>query len=350
MQKFSASKSFYEKFVILVILCSALWAAAQSLSAGSFQFNNSFPGKPDLITLYSFLRLKLGDKVFSQVLVGKDGFLDYTNNGNLDDYQNTLVLPDDYTASLQKNLQMINEYLKKKNIILLLVVPPNKATIYPEKLPDKIVKINPESQLDKLVSLLKKQGPDILIDLRPALLKGKKTERLFYKTDTHWNARGAFIGYVGIMNFLSQTYPELKPNLSYHSNIIRGEITSHDLPNLMGAAFLKEPWTSIDMDNSALKSVEITDSQGFKSTTYTIPGSRLPRALIYHDSFFNPLLEPLASHFSLSTFAHILTYSETSLPVNQIEITKPDIIIIEVVERSLPILNKRLEDFAAALP
>ncbi len=99
-----------------------MWVTAQSLSAGPLLFSDSFPGKSNLITLFSFLRIKLGDQVFSQVLVGKDGFLDYTNDENLDDYQNAVDLPDDYTASLQKNLQLINENFKKKNITLVLMV------------------------------------------------------------------------------------------------------------------------------------------------------------------------------------------------------------------------------------
>ena len=350
MEQFSARKSYYEKFVILVILCSALWVMAQSLSAGTLLFNDSFPGRSDLITTFSFLKMKLGDTVFSQLLAEKDGFFEYTNGGNLDDYQNTIDHSKDVTISIQKNLQIINEYLKKKNISLVLVVAPNKATIYPEKIPDKIVKINPESRLDMLVNLLKKQGPDILIDLRPALLKGKKTERIYYKTDSHWNARGAFIGYATIFQYLSQTYPELKPNLSYHSKIIKSQPAVLDLPSLVGATFLKEPRTTFDIESSMLRSFETIDNQGFRTRTFVIPGSRLPRVLIYHDSFFNPLLKPIASHFSLTTFHHLLSYTESSLPVNQIEIIKPDIVIIEVVERSLPILKKLLEEFGATLP
>ena len=56
-------------------------------------------------------------------------------------------------------------------------------------MPPTIATVGAMSRTDQLCGSLNDLG--ILVDLRPALLAAKARERIYFKTDTHWNDRGA---------------------------------------------------------------------------------------------------------------------------------------------------------------
>ena len=56
-----------------------------------------------------------------------------------------------------------------------------------------------ESRLDQLVAHLKAHSNLTIVDLREAHLDEKSRHQVFYRTDTHWNNRGAYVGYTQIM-------------------------------------------------------------------------------------------------------------------------------------------------------
>jgi len=55
--------------------------------------------------------------------------------------------------------------------------------------------------VQELEVILREENPEIqLIDVRRELIEAKKNQQVYYKTDTHWNQRGAFVGYSKIIN------------------------------------------------------------------------------------------------------------------------------------------------------
>ena len=81
----------------------------------------------------------------------------------------------------------------------LFVVAPSKHDVYPEFMPDRLNRVRDDSRLDQLMAYIEAFFPappvDIL-DLRPTLAEARKSGvRLFHKTDTHWNDRGAWAAY-----------------------------------------------------------------------------------------------------------------------------------------------------------
>jgi len=75
-----------------------------------------------------------------------------------------------------------------------VMICPDKPTIYPEFLPRWALKTNDHSMP---MDLLLREGSPVATSPREGLLKTKKTakEDLYYRTDTHWNSRGAWVGY-----------------------------------------------------------------------------------------------------------------------------------------------------------
>ena len=91
----------------------------------------------------------------------------------------------------------------------VLVIAPNKESIYPEYLPPWIGPRVGPTRLDQLMSSLKSATDLTVIDLRGAVLADKSASILYYKTDTHWNTRGAYVAYREIMRVLAREFPAL---------------------------------------------------------------------------------------------------------------------------------------------
>src|SRR5262249_4866611 len=55
-----------------------------------------------------------------------------------------------------------------------------------------------------------KAYPDVkVLDLRPLLLEAKQRERVYFKTDSHWNYLGAEVGYNALVATLKSVVPSV---------------------------------------------------------------------------------------------------------------------------------------------
>lgn len=344
MSDFTTYRLRYTQIFVICVLASFLYMLSASLSGGLTSFDENLQGRKLLIENFTRLRLKIGDRVFTQALIGKDGWLEYTGGRNLDVFQNIQTLPYGDHKDIQKNLKILYDELRQRNITLVVVIAPNKATIYPDKLPSEIQKIGAQSELDMLIDRLKQKGPPILIDLRPALEEGRQKREIYYKTDTHWNSYGVLIAYREIMKNLSQSYPELAPNNINRFKVKEGKPYVHDISALMGAANLLETGYTITPAKNDLNWI-IYNNDPIAMSVATSSQDKLPKLLMYADSFGTPLFPLLAPHFSQSTFIQNLSAYPDTLTFQQIEATKPDIVILEFVERYQSVLYEFLNNF-----
>jgi alginate O-acetyltransferase complex protein AlgJ len=332
MNDFSTLRLRYTQILGICLLASLLYVLSQSLSGEFANFETNLPGRQFLIENFTRLRLKIGDHVFNGGLVGKDGWLVYTANFDVENFQNVPVLPVGGIENIQKNLTILYNRLRERNITLVVVIAPNKATIYPDKLPSEIKKIGSKSELDLLVDLLQKDGPPVLIDLRSALQEERQKRDVYYKTDTHWNAYGALIAYREILKRLSMSYPELAPNKINSFSITTTKPYEHDISRVIGAYHLLEPGYTVVPAQNDLNWV-IYNNDLLKMKIATSSQNKLPKLLIYADSFGSTLVPLLAPHFSQSTIIHNDSLYPDILTFQQIEASKPDIVILEFVER-----------------
>lgn len=322
----------YSQIFALCILTSFLYMLGQSLPGGLANFGTNLPGRKLLIENFTRLRLKMGDRVFNQALVGKDGWLEYTGGQNLDFFQNNPILSSGERRDLKKNLKILYEELRERNILLVVVIAPNKATIYPDKLPSEIQKIRERSELEMLVNQLGKEGIPVLLDLRPALQEARQRRDIYYRTDTHWNAYGALIAYQEILKSLSKSYPGLAPNNIDSFTITTNQPSVRDISALMGTNQLLETGYAIAPIKDDLSWIRYSEGP-LAMKIATSSKDKLPKLLMYYDSFGDYLIPLLAPHFSQSTFIFNLSSYPDTLTLKQIEVTKPDIVIIEFVER-----------------
>jgi hypothetical protein len=308
------------------------------MGSGVTNFQDNLYQKPFLIEKANLLQMKIGNRVFPNVLLGKDGWMHYMGDGELNYFQNARRLENE--KELVKRLKTLNQHLKSQGITLVIAIAPNKSTIYPDTLPEQITPLSERSWLDSLISYSGEEHMPLIVDLRPPLLTARQDQDVFYKTDTHWNGYGAFAAYKAIINALKSSYPELKPyeiaDLNLKLVIKNNDV--HDIPKVVGINTIKEPTLLIAPKKPFVQTLHPVDYYGYNQFS-SIPDSTLPTLLTFHDSQGTYYLNDyLSMNFGKSYFIHCLSIPEY-LTQEAIEQFKPDVIVIEIVERALDQFN-----------
>ncbi len=288
----------YTQFFIICLLGVSLYAMSQSLPGGISQFQDNLWNRKPLITAFTNLKIAMGNRVINQVVLSKNGFLHIP--AQLNSYQKTAPTSQTAIIETQQKLQKLYDELHKENITLLFVIAPNKTTIYQDKLPDEIQIFNKRSKLDEFRDYIDKNGPPVFLDLRPALLAGRKQQEIYEKTDTHWNTYGAFIAYTEIMKALSKTYPALKPKSIDDFKVSTSQPYLHDIAGMIGATDILEQ----DPDLTPKEKTNVTwstlndDEPAIPLQISTTPNEGAPRLVAYMD-----FLEAESGILSLHTLA-----------------------------------------------
>jgi hypothetical protein len=332
-------QSRYNQFFVLFLLCSFIYVMIQTARGGIENFQDHFYQMGPLRGSANLLKMKLGDKVFPGALMERDGWMEYTGEGTIDDFQN--ARPWENLNDLGRGLTTLNEYLEQQGITLLIVVAPNKTSIYPEKLPEELKTLPSPSRLDTLISYLDENCIPTL-DLRPALRTARQEGDVYYKTDTHWNGYGAFVAYTTIIDVLGSSYPQLKPYQPADLNLETIDPAVREIPGMLDINYpaLLRTTSLEEMSQFFVPSEDFVHELhpgyqiGYNQLSW-IPDSNLPTLLMFHDSFGkNYLNNYLSMNFSESHFIFLADMPQY-LTKESIQKFSPDIIIIEIVERNM---------------
>ena len=106
-----------------------------------------------------------------------------------------------------------NSKLKKNNIELILVPIPVKASLYPAQLipkhlSEKLFNKRLDYNLKKFINLLGQKGVNV-VDLYDNFVEGKKSSKIFCKTDSHWTSNASFIAAKYVANILKKLDPNI---------------------------------------------------------------------------------------------------------------------------------------------
>jgi hypothetical protein len=275
----------------------------------------------------------LGPEVNGRIIVGKDGWLFYSKDEKfladhgLDPFSNADL--DQWQQLLEKR----NQYFAERGIVLLVVIPPDKQTIYPEFMPDEFAHPLQPTRLDQLLArLAQRRSPVHIVDLRPALLEEKKHEQVYFKTDSHWNDDGIFAAYLSLLNTIAQLLPQYPfTPMSKSDFAVRTITKTGDLAQQLDLYFEYREETREWIRKDLLK-----DPAAFEkmpNSPFTLGNPRGPRLLTYNDSFTAPMIQFLAPHFSHATYCWN-AWTE-SIDPSIVKDARPDIVINEFVERKL---------------
>ena len=155
------------------------------------------------ITGRSRLLALIGETGSRQVVAGKDGFLFFADT--LDDFQHG-SLTDAEIAALTEKLLALQRVLAQEGRRLVVLVAPNKNAVYPEMMPPHILPSEKDG-LARVNTALASAGLNVL-DAQAVLLAGKQEGLLYFKGDSHWNARGARLVYQELMRLTETAAPD----------------------------------------------------------------------------------------------------------------------------------------------
>ena len=300
-------------------------------------YTETFPFRDWMIRAGNILKLTVfRESPSKNVILGQDGWLFVNMEMDLEDWLGVDLFSPEELAQAVEVLTKRRDWLAKRGIALLLVVPPNKGAIYGEFMPPGFHKLSPFTRLDQLAQALRQAGLPFL-DLRQALFEAKAVRRAYWKTDTHWNGWGAFMGSAAIVDALREIFPAMPPLRPEDYEVRESDVTGGDLAAMLLLENSRMRERAIDMIPRSPNRARPAELKGYANPA-TLSGrdmiiretgdATLPKAVIFRDSFSTAAWPFLAERFQRSVFIW-----EHRFQPQIVEAEKPDVVIYEVVER-----------------
>jgi hypothetical protein len=304
-------------------------------------FNDHFGFRKMLIRTHSDITVQwLGGVSSPQVMKGKQGWFFYTGGRIMEHCcRATIPFDHDQLASWQRIFERRRDWLDRLGTRFLLVIVPNKHTVYAEYLPNWVTRVREKSRLDEFIEHMRKNTNLEILDLRNALMEAKKHIRVYYKTDSHWNDAGALIAYSEIMQRLSKWFPGAKALPESDFELHRVRTRGGDLAMMLGqeraikeediVARPKRTRCAEKMSPGELLSM-YPWKKGKEPVVTECKGAQIPRAVMLRDSMTVPLIPLMSEHFGRIVYIwdHIF---EKSI----IEHERPNVVIYAIGERTL---------------
>ncbi len=316
-------------------------------------FNDQFGMREFLLSLFSQLKKSIGDTEISaatgktptkKTVKGKKGwyFLNRVWDGDpISDYRNISLFSEIGLLRATLVFAARSYWLQQKGIEYLLVFAPNKHTIYPEYMPDYIVKQGEISNTDQLYDSLSRFTSVTFVDLRPPLIKAKNDAHLYwkgetsdaalyYKTDSHWNGAGANIAQYVIAQHVEKKFPKLiTPRLRPQEEFTMRNF-SGDISLIMGRDDKAAYGPEIQQGSCS----RATPKEYRKRSQVTRCKTGRLHGMIFHDSFY-PILKPFfADYFAKTSFRWERMNQRRVL--GELKNEHIDVVIEERAERHLP--------------
>ena len=329
-----------------------LKAAAKFPGQFKYYLADHFGFRNLLIRLHGLTMVKgLGVTSNSKVVLGQHGWLFLADEGSLEDYRHTDPMTPERLEQWRQMLEARQQFCAACGIPYVVVFAPSKHSIYPEEMPIRERPAPGPSRLDQLLDYMKEHhSPVQLLDLRPALLAAKRDGvRLYHKTDTHWNDRGAWIGYQAVMAAVRKDVPTVRVLSAAEFEPITRSVPGMDLAGLLG---LNDQYVEQSLDLKPRIPLRLPYVEQDVIEPFTVPaGARGgPGVVVFRDSFFTMVLPWLAESFGRGAY-----FWEYGFDKEVITAERPAIVIQEFAERKLSIavpdldrdhLNVRLIDHA----
>lgn len=241
---------------------------------------------------------------------------------------------DEWVATITAN----RDWLARRGIGYLFVVPPNKLTVLPGHLPARFRCRRGATRLDQLEEALRRRGGIEVVDLRPALWQSAAAGApIWYRTDTHWNARGVAAAYAPLMSRIRALLPNARAIESF--DVRAGDRRLGDLGRMVQAGGVEPDiaWAvaprNIRSHSVATPFPAVSDRYGRRSSAREVDDPSLPTAMVLHDSFFDGAMNDfLSESFSRSVFVF---QGHPAIDRDLVLREHPDIVIQEMVERNL---------------
>ena len=281
----------------------------------------------------------------TKVTKGVDNWYFYTGNDMLKDFTGSNLRSDNELSEWLEDYRNKQKWLEQQGIQYLLIIPPNKMTIYGDLLGEPWVEKRGRTRLSQLQSVMSENDKSTFLDISQALLNGRHSGRLFFQSDTHWTEYGAFLGYLAIADRLESTFPQnhFKRDFTFSKTITRkcekkancGDLTLM----LLEYETFEESFKTVDDYSSCTvpQSIDYRFSNLDMSAKdpYLAKAckSRRLKTIVFRDSFFEALEPYMTENFNEVIYLW-KKYDQANVE-ELLRTFKPDIVIEERGERQL---------------
>lgn len=165
----------------------------------------------------------------AEVLFGSEGylFLAGDNNAAIDQHTGKRSITKEQLAQWVDTTTARCKYFSDINISFYMQIVPDKHSVYSEYLPVDIIK-DSKSNASKVISVLSPIINENLIFAKADLIAAKADAQVYHKIDTHWTDKGAYVGYLQLIECLKDNFPLLNvlKNPEYKTKWFGGDLGS----------------------------------------------------------------------------------------------------------------------------
>lgn len=318
----------------LVLCSSALVIGILGVFVGQHDFSGSHDLKTTAVSRKSFEHGVGSSMAWFQ---GKGNWLFLGNN-----HDNTVSKLKLSAIPTERQIQWVTDTFTqaakagaKAGAQVVLIIGPDKPSIYPEFLPDAI-KPSPTRYVSFFTNRLARIPNLIVYDPTEDLLAAKNTEGLLYwTTDTHWNSKGAYLAFSGFTKMVNVRPPAV--------TFSQGPTHSGDLIALSKLKNFpldaKDNWVPIwargqerDASSRPKESANASGLLAVSENSNPISGKNV---WVIGDSFGNYLKPYFNATFAKVRYSGNWRQSLEALPLElERADVKPDLIVIIRVERA----------------
>lgn len=272
----------------------------------------------------------------SNFRIGPQGEWNWVAEQVLPSYQHLNLFKPEEINTIYKSFVTVNQYLASRHVQFYYVQCWDKQSIYPEYFPTTVNQYGPITKTDQIVNRLKQDPSIALVDTKPRLLEAKERFETYSKFGdaTHWADRGAYIGYLQLMQAINEhnegQYRILQES-DYHLNLVDKGTTFQGgihRVNMSEAFTLKAPAAKLTNDKLSI------DAEDRRCAFYTnTKCGNHTKVLIVGDSYIQSFIrDDLAESFYET--AQVWKQNIADIQ-NLVDAYQPDIVIYEQAEREL---------------
>lgn len=255
-----------------------------------------------------------------QVVVASDDWLFF--DATLNDYAG-VTLEEEEIVAIATTLQKTCEYIESLGKQPMIMLVPNKNTIYPELMPKRFGAKSETSNRTLLQEeLAKKEVP--YLDVAKILVDYKATDEVYLHQDTHWNNTGARL----VLNALYESLGLLDSH-TLTGYTVENTHESDLYQILFPQSDELEAQRIYTTQNTFDYKGRVRSMDDLKIQTVCEAGNG-KSVLVYRDSFGRAMIPYMGEIFSKCTFNRSTPYN-----LELIEETECDYVVIEIVERNI---------------
>lgn len=288
-------------------------------------FSDHFAFRQNMADAYGHLEGSVfGTSAQEDVILGKDDWMYYTPT--LEDYINQAKITTTGAKHIAHVLEMMSMYAGEHGAQFVFAPAPNKNSVYDEYMPARYICSDEADTLTLLEEEI--AGTDVVYcDLRSVLsdLAENDDRLLYHKWDTHWNNYGAAIAYSTIMDTAGLQHTDYSELSFTEEKNWDGDLYKIIYP----ASDEKDSNFALGYDFSYTYAGRFRSVDDLVINTQSNNGAGT--LLMFRDSFGRALLP-----FAAEDFASTSVQRAEHYPMDFLENSSADLVLLEIAERNLP--------------